>query len=388
MRQTNNPFIPAFGELPAILMGREQELSDLRAAFSSSTYAPQLCSIFSGARGTGKTSMLLQAREEALQQGWIAVSVSAKEGMLEEIYDAVLQYTRHLVDVAERVRIKQVNLGNLFGVEFEHEEFRRIGWRARMETLLEVLSEYGIGLVFLVDEVRATLPEMISLACDYQIFIGQDYKVALLMAGLPVNILGLFQHETVSFLRRAWHYRMENIPQGALLEGVSQLITQSGKAIDDEALNLIVEVTQGFPFMVQLVGYEVWRQCGEQNTITLDDARAGSAKAMEHMQRSIYEGTYQDLADGDKRFLAAMLPDAQASTLADIAARMGVKSNYASRYKQRLLDQGVIGEYGRNNFKFDIPGFREFFADEVKFELEDARLKRQQALFEQMEADD
>ena len=364
-------------------MGREQELADLQTAFSAESYAPQLCSIFSGARGTGKTSMLLQAAAVAQQHGWIAVSVSAKEGMLEEVYDAALQYTRHVAEVAERVRVKQVSLGTLFGVEFEREEFRRIGWRARMEALLEALGELGIGLVFLVDEARATLPEMVNLACDYQIFVGQGHKVSLLMAGLPVNILGLFQHDTVSFLRRAWHYRMENIPADALREGVRELAQMSGKTVEPAALELMVETTQGFPFMVQLVGYEVWRQCAG-STITLDDARAGAEKAKAHMQRSIYEGTYQDLAAGDKRFLAAMLPDATTSTLADIAERMGVKSNYASRYKQRLLDQGIIGEYGRNNFRFDIPGFREFFASEMKFELEDARLKRQQALFEQM----
>ncbi len=55
-----------------------------------------------------------------------------------------------------------------------------------------------------------------------------------------------------------------------------------------------------------------------------------------------------------------MLPDKGSSRLADIAKRMGVKSNYASRYKSRLLAQGVIGERARNVFEFDIPGFREY----------------------------
>lgn len=39
---------------------------------------------------------------------------------------------------------------------------------------------------------------------------------------------------------------------------------------------------------------------------------------------------------------------------------MGVASNYASQYKRRLLESGVIGERGRGVVGFDIPGFREY----------------------------
>ena len=44
---------------------------------------------------------------------------------------------------------------------------------------------------------------------------------------------------------------------------------------------------------------------------------------------------------------------------------MGVTSNYATKYKPRLLAQGVIGERDRRNvLGFDIPGFREFLMRE------------------------
>lgn len=41
---------------------------------------------------------------------------------------------------------------------------------------------------------------------------------------------------------------------------------------------------------------------------------------------------------------------------------MGVASNYASQYKRRLLEDGVIGERRRG---FDIPAFREFLSQEA-----------------------
>lgn len=57
-----------------------------------------------------------------------------------------------------------------------------------------------------------------------------------------------------------------------------------------------------------------------------------------------------------------MLPDKGISHVADIAQRMGVSSNYASQYRSRLIDQGIIGERGRGKVAFDMPFFREYVA--------------------------
>lgn len=60
-----------------------------------------------------------------------------------------------------------------------------------------------------------------------------------------------------------------------------------------------------------------------------------------------------------------MLPDSGPSRVSEIAKRMGVASNYASQYKRRLLEDGVIGERGRGLVGFDIPAFREFLNEKA-----------------------
>ena len=44
---------------------------------------------------------------------------------------------------------------------------------------------------------------------------------------------------------------------------------------------------------------------------------------------------------------------------------MSVASNYASQYKRRLLEDGVIGKRGRGLDGFDIPAFREFLSEKA-----------------------
>lgn len=60
-----------------------------------------------------------------------------------------------------------------------------------------------------------------------------------------------------------------------------------------------------------------------------------------------------------------MLEDEGDSKLADIAQRLGVKSNYASQYRRRLLEQGVLGERGRGYVGFELPVFREYLIEQL-----------------------
>ena len=83
------------------------------------------------------------------------------------------------------------------------------------------------------------------------------------------------------------------------------------------------------------------------------------------MASASLETTYRELSDKDIEFLLAMLPDSGPSRTSEIAKRMGVASNYASQYKRRLLEDGVIGERGRGLVGFDIPAFREFLSEKV-----------------------
>ena len=48
---------------------------------------------------------------------------------------------------------------------------------------------------------------------------------------------------------------------------------------------------------------------------------------------------------------------------ADVSARIGVKSNYSTKYKSRLLSRGVIGERPDGTLDFDLPGFREYLQE-------------------------
>ena len=72
-----NPFTPSFGEIPAHLAGRKQLIADIERALNSPRRRPELTTLLSGARGTGKTTLLSLLSNKAEELGWIAVGVTA-----------------------------------------------------------------------------------------------------------------------------------------------------------------------------------------------------------------------------------------------------------------------------------------------------------------------
>ena len=61
-----------------------------------------------------------------------------------------------------------------------------------------------------------------------------------------------------------------------------------------------------------------------------------------------------------------MLEDDGPSELADIASRLGKKSNYASQYKRRLQEQGIVGDVGQGRIRIELPMFKDYLRDQLQ----------------------
>ncbi len=279
--------------------------------------------------------------------------------MLEEIIELATQKADEYVVTEDAHRLKGVTIGQLFGVEWEYRDESRGVWRVRMNKVLDSLAKYDIGLLITVDEVDAGLDEMVKLVSAYQHFVRERRRVALFMAGLPQQVSQLLNEETVTFLRRANLYTLDRIPDFEIRVAIEKTVGSAGGTVSPEALDLLVEATDGYPYMMQLAGYRSWEHA-EGGRIGEADARWGIERACEEMDHRILSVAYRSLSRKDREFLAAMAQDEGESRQADVAVRMGVTSGYASEYKRRLVEQGVVEERGRGIVAFAIPGMRDY----------------------------
>lgn len=354
-----NPFTPTFGRIPPHFAGRKTLLSDMRRALQRGPEDPNLTSILIGARGTGKTALLSAIAREAQANGWITARVSAAPGMLQDILERAAESGSELIDASPSLRLKGLSVGQILGIEFDRAAHPEGNWRTRMNALLKQLEPYGTGLLITVDEVRADVDEMKQLATVYQHFIEEEKNVALVMAGLPANVSQLVSDKSVSFLRRARQRHLGRVDNPDIETALRKTIIGGGGSIDDPAALQAVDAIDGFPYMMQLVGYWTWEEASSES-IGLPDVLNGIRLATQELRDGVLATTYRELSKGDIRFLEAMLPDQGPSSLANIAARMGVRSNYASKYKERLIDAGVLGEVGQGFYSVDLPGFKDY----------------------------
>ena len=227
------------------------------------------------------------------------------------------------------------------------------------------LEGVGLGLLITVDEVVASLDEMINLAAVYQLFVREQRRVALVMAGLPNNISALLNDKSVSFLRRAQQHKLDTIPDPDVREAFRETAAIGDRGVTSDALEACVSAIEGYPYMLQLVGFRCWQASNLSGVISAEAAERGIEDAREDFRSHILEPTFRELSEVDVRFIEAMLADDRESRISDVAKRMGVESRYASKYRSRLLAEGVIEQVARGVVRFALPEFKAFVQEEL-----------------------
>jgi hypothetical protein len=360
MYNNNNPFTPTFGSIPLHLAGRDRLINDVLEGLRNGPGDPNRATIYIGARGSGKTVLLTKITEEASESGWVSANVNAQPDMLDEIMVQIRDNAAHVLSAESVSFITSVAIGGTGITRSEKAGIRRATWRSEMTSLLKELNSKGVGLLITVDELNVKIDELRSLIVTFQHFVRERREVALIMAGLPTKVSDLLRDDSISFLRRAFQHNLEPIEDSEVRYSLKRTINLAEREIDSDALDLAVQSTMGFAFMIQLIGYHIWRQQPESKAISIEDVEEGTVLAHMDLERMIFGNTYRDLSENDISFLVAMLEDNEFSKVSDIAKRMNVTPKYAGMYRARLIEQGIIGSRGYGKVAFDLPMFREY----------------------------
>jgi hypothetical protein len=353
-----NPFKPTAGSSPPELIGRQDSLERIREAVTDGPGGPGRLTLFTGARGIGKTVMLNEYEDAFSTAGWLSVRVTATPTLLDDISLRVEALVRER-DPQPRRRLSGVTLPGGAGAEWDNSGAAvREDLRMRMTALLDLLAPAG-GLVLTIDEVHGgERDQMRTIAATSQHLIREDRQFAVAMAGLPSAVSNLLSDHVLTFLRRADRHDLKALSLDDVEDALRHTVESNGRRLDRDAGVVAAESTGGYPFMVQLVGHQMWR-AGSGKTITTDDVERGVAVARRRLRELVHETALNDLSDVDRSFLRAMAVDDGPSRVADIVRRMGKGSQYINTYRGRLAAAGVIEAPARGRLDFAIPYLRE-----------------------------
>lgn len=355
-----NPFRPTAGAEPPQLIGRAGMLDEFVYGLRIRSGAPGLLTIFTGARGIGKTVMLGEAEDAARTRGWAVVSETATRGFLGRIGEAMRSIAAELGDGPASRRVTGISAAG-FSITTELPPQQQTGWRQLGEQLLRLLDAKETGLLITLDEIHgADRDELAQLAASVQHFIRDGLPIALVFAGLPAAVSDLLNEGVATFLRRADRIDLHAAAVDDVEASYGETFATLPHRLDPALLRSAAVSTAGDPFLIQLVGYHLWQLAeASEGALSAEDVDLALAAAHRRNTRVVIDAALSTASPKDLNFLQAMSEDDGLSTIADIGRRLGDQKNTINNYRARLIDAGLIQPAGRGLLEFALPGLRE-----------------------------
>jgi hypothetical protein len=364
----SNPFKPSFGVSPPLLVGRDALIEEFAEAIEDGPGSAGRATIYTGARGSGKTVMLNAVEDRARELGWVVVSETASPGFVDRIVRQQLPRLLETFD-PETIRRRITGVTGPLGSgavtwETAASHTPEPTLRSQIELITDLLAENRTGLLITLDEIHySQIAELRQLATTVQHAFREERELAFVGAGLSSAISDIVNDEVLTFLRRAERHALGLVASEDVARAIKTPVEASGRRVSDDALAVMVEGTRGYPFLIQLVGAQVWRLHRSEPEISMNSAREGVTKALRRLGTLIYEPALTGASAIDKSFLLAMAEDDGPSRMKDIQQRLAIDANFASQYRLRLIASELIEPTGHGYVDFALPYLRDYLRE-------------------------
>lgn len=370
-----NPFTPTFGVSPPLLVGRTDLLDDFVAAIEDGPGAPGRMTLYTGARGTGKTVMLNEVEDLARQQGWHVISETATTGLVGRLVGEHLPRLLGEIDsTGSETRLTGFNAPMaLGGATWESHDEHQVSpaLRTQLTSACDLLGSNGTGLLLTLDEIHhQQVGELRELATVLQHLVREEKEIAFVGAGLPSAVSTVLNDDVLTFLRRADRHSLGRVPLADVARAITEPIESAGRRVSTDLAARAAVATGGYPFLIQLVGYHIWRQHPRHREIDAPDVETGTVAARRRMGSLVHEPAISDLPGVARTFLLAMAHDDGPSKMSDVATRLNVDGNYASQYRLRLIANELIEPAGHGRVDFTMPYLRDYLRQHAALEAQ------------------
>jgi AAA ATPase domain len=384
MDPVHNPFAPGAGSAPPALTGRDAIRKDVDIRLKRLRLGrPAKSVMLVGLRGVGKTVLLDQMRKDAEGAGIQTVRIEAPEdrslpailapplrlallhlSKKEAAKDYAIRGLRALAGFASKLKVSFADIE--VGLDYTPEP--GLADNGDLEgDLTALLQQVGIAagkaetaLVMFIDELQ---------------YVGEKQMAALISAlhrcsqeQLPVTVVGAGLPQLRARLGDAKSYaeRLFDIEEiGALgpsdaREAIVKPVHFEGADILPEAVDLIIEKTQGYPYFLQEWGKHAWDIAAE-NQIQKQDVIDATDETVADLDESFFRVRFDRLTPTEKKYLRAMAnlgPGPHRS--GDIAVELQRSVQSLGPTRAGLIAKGMIWSPTHGDTAFTVPLFDEF----------------------------
>lgn len=384
MNPITNPFAPGAGTAPPELAGRDELLKTIHIATERIRLGyPSKSMLLIGLRGVGKTVLLDRMRDHAEAAGIQTLRIEAPENrslpalLAPQLRLCLLQLSRNAAakDLAQRALRGLAGFAKALKMKFEDIE---VGFdfdpepgladngdlEHDLQALLEVVGaaakSAGSALVMFVDELQYVREaELEALIMALHRVSQRQQPVMLVGAGLP-QLRGRMGRAK-SYAERLFDFtEIGPLDPDAARQAILKPTTDQQVVVNKDALERIVQETEGYPYFLQEWGKHAW-DAAEKSPITLQDVTLVSKEAVATLDESFFRVRFDRLTPSEKRYLRAMAElGAGPHRSGDIADILERKVSALGPTRAQLINKGMIWSPNHGDTAFTVPLFDGF----------------------------
>lgn len=385
MDNINNPYTPNAGAAPEVLIGRDGQTEAFSILLQRLKRGrTEQSMIMTGLRGVGKTVLLNRFAELAEMAGWESIELEAskhdetafRQSIFSKFRAALLhisprrRWSERALHAAEVLSsfVLSIDQSGTFSVTWDVDPSEGYGDHGDLGLDLtdvflavgEVAKEKGTGIVLLIDEVQfLTTVQLESLIQAVHKSVQKKLPITFVGAGLPQ--IAELAGDAKSYAERLFKFpRIDSLtPEEARQALVGPAETEN-VSYDEDAVDLAVSLTHGYPYFIQELGYQAWI-VASGNHITAEDISTAKDAYEAKLDGSFFRVRLDRATPLQTAYMRAMAElGSEPQKAADVASLMKRESSQVAPIRSQLIDMGLLYTPQHGYAAFTVPDFDKF----------------------------
>ncbi|WP_285042237.1 ATP-binding protein [Plantibacter sp. LMC-P-059a] len=385
MDSVSNPYTPNAGAAPEIVVGRDDQTDTFTVLLQRLERGrTEQSMIVTGLRGVGKTVLLGRFGDIARAANWEIIEIEAskhddshfRQTMFSQLKSALLRLSPRARWTDRGRRAAEVL--SAFALSVTADGTLAVGWDVPAAegladhgdlgmdltdvfvALGEAAKEQGRGVALLIDEVqflRTTQLEALIQAVHKT--VQRKLPITFVGAGLPQ--IAELAGDAKSYAERLFKFpTIGSLAGEDARKAITEPAAGEGVQFESDAVDLAIEITKGYPYFIQELGYQVWG-IATDGVITAADVEMAREAYESKLDSSFFRVRLDrstPLQTAYMRAMAELGPEPQKAS--DVAQVMKRESTQLGPTRAELIDMGLLYTPEHGYAAFTVPDFDKF----------------------------
>lgn len=377
-----NPYRPGAGMSPAYLAGRDNTINEAQNILQAINYGYSARSVvYYGLRGVGKTVLLNYienlADEMDLPSEYMEIAErdrSFQYQMALHIYKLINRLSL-LKNIESHIK-KALSILKAFTIKYGCDDIsievnpaNGISDTGNLANdMTELFLALGViaqkqnkGVVLFIDEIQYIKDSEFEALMEALHRTNQkNYPIVIFSAGLPkiAKVAG----DVKSYAERLFDFiEIDSLNNEEAKLALIEPAKRFQINYTDDAVNKIIEITQGYPYFLQEYGKWVWECKKEESIIDIKIVNKAYDKFEQSLDKAFFKVRHDRATAREIEFMTAMVAcEKLPCSTKEIANIMGESIQAISPLRAQLIHKGFIYAAKRGEVDFTVPQFDKY----------------------------